>query len=94
MKNPTPASGGGCSPSAKPLRHEHRQLNKHGQCRRCGLTPAHTKFCPPGFWMTKAERAEWDAVPRDERGSQYPKYDALERKFRERASASGGNDNG
>lgn len=70
----------------KRRRYEHRRLNEHGQCVRCGLGPNLARFCPPGFWMTKAEWAEWEAVVRD--GSQYEKYASLERKWRTAESNS------
>ncbi len=62
-------------------RYEHR-LDKAGRCKRCALTPAHAKYCPPGFWMTKAEKQEWDAVPFDD--ARYVRWNELERRFRER----------
>jgi len=45
-------------------RHEHRDLDKHGACTRCGCSPRYTVHCPPGFWMTPAEHAQWDALDR------------------------------
>lgn len=48
-------------------RTDHRRLNKHGQCTRCGLTPAHAPSCPPGFWMTKLESSTWHYLSPAER---------------------------
>lgn len=68
-------------------RHEHRLAGQGPRCTRCGLMRSGSNpYCPAGFWMTKAEHAEWDAVPRDEKGSQYAKYAELERKFRARTA--------
>lgn len=42
---------------------KHAKPDKKGYCRRCAL-PMHADGgrCPPGFWMTKYEIAEWQTM--------------------------------
>lgn len=74
-------------------RYEHRLAGQGPRCTRCGLMRSGANpYCPPGFWMTAEEHQEWAAVPREEKGSQYPKYAELEKKFRERHAVVRGTD--
>lgn len=43
------------------------QLDARGDCRRCGLSRRFGKICPPGFWMTKYESAQWHTLAEHER---------------------------
>lgn len=55
-------------------RTEHPSFDKNGGCTRCGLPNRAGKHCPPGFWMTRAEQREWDALGDRQR-------DALEKRL-------------
>lgn len=44
-------------------RAEHTDGDEKRLCRRCGLSvKIDNGRCPPGYWMTKSEIAEWSAL--------------------------------
>lgn len=56
------------------MRADHRLDKDKRTCRRCGLTKFDASYCPPGFWMTKAEAKAWYAAADKDRA-------ALEQRF-------------
>lgn len=49
-------------------RAEHTAPDKHGCCHRCAVfTNMNGGRCPPGYWMTKKELAEWELLTTTER---------------------------
>lgn len=46
-------------------------------CKRCGLSKHHGKYCPVGFWASKAQHKELDAAAAP------PTYDEHTRRINE-----------